>query len=87
VKRALPIQASQQPWTISPSPLAGRDVFSRLAAETLVAITPPALQVLALTIGIQCRRSKVQDDGKFAGDCDTGLAEAFAFCDAHAPGL
>jgi hypothetical protein len=29
----------------------------------------------------------VQDDGKFAGDCDTGLTEAFAFCDAHAPGF
>ena len=30
---------------------------------------------------------QVQDDGKFAGDCDTGLAQAFAFCDAHAPGF
>jgi hypothetical protein len=29
----------------------------------------------------------VQDDGKFASDCDTGLAQAFAFCDAHAPGF
>ena len=30
---------------------------------------------------------RLQDGGKFAGDCDTGLAEAFAFCDAHAPGF
>src|SRR5271166_6948915 len=31
---------SQQPWTVSPSPRPGRDVFSRLAAETLVAGQP-----------------------------------------------
>src|SRR5271157_782233 len=82
------LAASQQPWTISPSPRPGRDVFSRLAAETLGA------GHAACIAGPWHRPAEfgavdphaVQDDGEFA-TATRSLAQAFAFCNAHTPGF
>src|SRR5262245_50617111 len=74
-----------EPGTISPSPRPGRDDLPRLSARTrcwdqAACIAVPSDDQLnsVPSIHIRCRMTSYSD---------AGLAQAPAFCDAHAPSL